>query len=60
MNNDGCNHVAQGNQNTNEATHQIFLKLGPTRKKKDIYQWSGGGGRGYTHVSVWQNNSRRL
>ena len=29
---------------------------GPTRKKKEIYQKSGGGGRGCTHMPVWHNN----
>ena len=28
---------------------------GPARTKKEIYQWSGGEGRGCTHVPVWQN-----
>ena len=29
---------------------------GPTRKKKEIYQYSEGGGRGYKYVPVWHNN----
>ena len=29
---------------------------GPTRKKKEIYQKPGGGGRGYKYVRVWHNN----
>ena len=29
---------------------------GPTRKKKEIYHKSGGGGRGYKYVPVWHNN----
>ena len=33
---------------------------GPTRKKKDIYQWSGGGRRGCKYVPVWDNNRVEL
>ena len=29
---------------------------GPARKKEETYQKSGGGGRGYKYVPVWDNN----